>query len=119
MTILIVDDEPKLLALFKTHFEYQGHTVYGTESGEDALVLLQQHQPQVAFVDLWLKGDLTGKDVLRDAKRLLPAIRVVIVSGDEETPPETLLQLGAAAFLKKPIQLEELDHLLEQIQKGS
>ena len=118
MTILIVDDEPKLLSLLTAHFEYQHHTVYGTESGEEALVLLQQHQPQVAFVDLWLKGNLTGQDVLRDAKRLFPQMHVVIVSGDEETPPDTILQLGATAFLKKPIQLEALDGLLAQMQEG-
>lgn len=113
MKILIVDDEPKIVRLLGGHFEIKGHKVVGAGEGQEAITLAQQHQPALALVDLKLKGKLSGLDVLNELKRLLPQIRVVIVSGDQDTPTDAVLQQGAVAFLRKPVQLEELDQLLQ------
>lgn len=119
MKLLVVEDETKILGLLKGYFENQGHEVAGTETGEGALKLLAEFQPDIALLDLWLKGTITGMDVLKDASRLAPKTRIVVVTGFDETLAPEAFQLGATAFLKKPVQLEELQELVARIQQPS
>jgi DNA-binding NtrC family response regulator len=115
MKLLIVDDEVKLLELLKGFFALKGDEVFGTGRGEEALNLLQQHQPDVCLLDLRLKGSLDGEAVLAEAKRLSPNTKVIIITGDDHAPKDTLLQAGATAFLRKPIRFDELTQLVQQL----
>ena len=114
MTLLIVEDEAKIRALLASYFEGHGHEVLTTESGEEALTLLQQHQPDLVLLDLSLKGKLTGKDVLKEAPQRAPAAKVIIVTGLVEASEEEFRKLGAAGLLRKPIELDALKQLLRQ-----
>ena len=114
MKLLIVEDEAKIRALLSSYFEGHGHEVLTTESGEEALTLLQQHQPDLVLPDLSLKGKLTGKDVLKEAPQRAPAAKVVIVTGLVEASEEEFRKLGAAGLLRKPIELDALKQLLRQ-----
>jgi len=115
MTLLIVEDESKVLHVLATHFEEQGHTVLTSETGEGALALLAQHHPDAMLLDLWLKGKLNGVGVLKEFPRLSPKTAVIVITGLEESPQEEVVQLGAKALLRKPIRLDELDRLLAQV----
>jgi len=117
MIILIVEDEPKVQQLLKGHFEQQGHQMFGTGIGEEAIQLLRAHQPDVMLLDLWLKGKIDGMGVLKEAKTISPKTKVIVATGFEESPNEQIAKLGAT-LLKKPIRLEELDALLKQTQAG-
>ena len=119
MKLLVVEDETKILELLKGYFESQGHQVEGTETGEGALTLLESFQPDVTLLDLWLKGGTPGMDVLKGASRVAPKTKVVIVTGFDEALAPEAFQLGAVAFLKKPVQLEELQELVARIQQPS
>lgn len=114
MKLLIVEDEAKIRALLSSYFEGHGHEVLTTESGEEALTLLQEHQPALVLLDLSLKGKLTGKDVLKEAAQRAPAAKVVIVTGLVEASEEEFKQLGASGLLRKPIELDALKQLLRQ-----
>ncbi len=119
MKLLVVEDETKILELLKGHFERPGYEVKGTETGEEALALLKSFQPDVMLLDLWLKGSTPGMGVLKEASRVAPKTKVVIVTGFDESLAPEAFQLGAVAFLKKPVQLEELQELLARIQQPS
>ena len=114
MKILIVEDEPKVLELMTQHFQDQDYQVIGSDTGPGGLALVRE-KPDVAFVDLWLKGSSDGRAVLKELKRVSPQTRAVVVTGTEadDPPEEEMAQLGAVACLKKPIRLEELDALLQ------
>jgi len=114
MIILIVEDEPKVQELLRPYFEAQGHHVFVTETGEGALELIQRHPPDVVLLDMWLRGKMNGMSVLKETKHLSPQTSVVVITGLDEPPREEVVQSGAAAFLKKPIRLQELDQLLQQ-----
>jgi DNA-binding response OmpR family regulator len=119
MIILIVEDEPKVQQLLRGHFEQQGHQMFGTGTGEEAIRLLRAHQPDLMLLDLWLKGKVDGIGVLKEAKVISPKTKIIVATGFEEAAGEQLEKLGASALLKKPIRLEELDALLQQVQAGS
>lgn len=115
MTIVIVEDEPKVLDLLKGYFEASGHRVLGSETGQGALELLQRQRPDLLLLDLWLKGKINGLGVLKEAKQLSPQTIVIVITGLEESSQEELVKLGAAALVKKPIRLDELDQLVSQV----
>ena len=114
MKLLIIEDEAKIRSLLASYFEGHGHEVLTTESGEEALTLIEQHKPTLILLDLSLKGKLTGKDVLKETPQRAPASKVVIVTGLVEASEEEFKKLGAAGLLRKPIELEALSQLLRQ-----
>lgn len=114
MKLLIVEDEPKIRALLSSYFQGHGHEVLTTESGEEALTLLQQHQPTLVLLDLSLKGKLGGREVLKETPQHAPASKVVVVTGLVEASEEEFLKLGASGLLRKPIELEALSQILRQ-----
>lgn len=115
MKLLIVEDEPKIRALLSSYFEGHGHEVLTTENGEEALALIQQHQPALILLDLSLKGKLTGRDVLREAMQRVPESKVVVVTGLVEASEDEFKKLGASGLLRKPIELESLSQLMQQL----
>lgn len=115
MTIVVVEDEPKVLELLSAYFTGRGHTVHTSESGEGAVALLAK-RPQVIVLDMWLKGRLNGMDVLKEAKKQLPGAAVIVITGLEDVPQEELSAQGVAALMRKPIRLEELEQLLKQLE---
>ncbi|OGW91690.1 MAG: hypothetical protein A3D28_05055 [Omnitrophica bacterium RIFCSPHIGHO2_02_FULL_63_14] len=115
MKLLIVEDEPKIRALLSSYFEGHGHEVLTTESGEEALTLLQQHKPALILLDLSLKGKLTGRDVLRETMQRVPESKIVVVTGLVEASEEEFRKLGASGLLRKPIELDALSQLLRQV----
>ena len=114
MRVLIVEDERKIANLLKMHFEIHRHEVSLVPSGEEALDLLSRQQPDVTLLDLRLEGKLDGRAVLPQAKQRYPTMPVVIMTGLVEAEESEYLQLGASGFLKKPIDLPELDQMIAQ-----
>lgn len=107
--LLIVDDEEKLANTLKSYFETSGYQVWVANTGEEALLLLEQHRPDVLLVDWKLEGSqVQGLDVLQKAKELLPGVIVLMLSGFGETERAEALQRGADAFLEKPLLLPEV-----------
>jgi DNA-binding response OmpR family regulator len=114
MRILVVEDEPKVLELFTAHFQSQGHQVATSDTGEGALEALQRNPPDLLLADVLLKGKVDGLEVLRQAKQANPGVKVVVITGSDEVSRDDITRLGAA-FLKKPIRLEELDQLIARL----
>ncbi len=116
MTILIVEDEPKAAKLLTSYFAGKGYEVLSADSGERALELLQSRQPDLALLDLWLKGKLNGMGVLKGLTRASPKTKAIVITGLDESAKAEALRLGAIAFLRKPIRLDDLDQLLRRAQ---
>ena len=108
LKVLLVDDEKEFadslaerLALRKL----QAKVVY---DGEQALEAVQAEKPDVMILDLRMPG-MDGLEVLRKVKKSQPDIDVVILTGHgADKDEEAALRLGATAFLKKPIDLDQL-----------
>lgn len=66
--ILIVDDELSLLHVIKAYLEKQDYLVYESDSGQGALRLFEQLQPDLIILDLMLP-DLSGEDVCKTIRK--------------------------------------------------
>jgi CheY-like chemotaxis protein len=120
-SILIVDDEPDLPDLFRQRFRRevrQGqYALHFAASGEEGLRRLIELGPELIVIlsDINMPG-MDGLALLREIKRRRPELAVVMVTayGDEERM-RTAKELGAAAFLAKPVDFDQLKQHLAQL----
>lgn len=116
--VLIVDDDRVFrLALGKV-LTKAGYTTVLAEDGEEAERLLAGQPFDVMLVDLKMpKKD--GLAVLRDALRLTPALRVIMITafGDIEVQNEAI-RLGVFAYTSKPIRRDEVLDLVRRAMGG-
>jgi two-component system KDP operon response regulator KdpE len=105
--ILIVDDEPPIRRFLRASLQAHGYAVYEAEGGEDALLCVQSHRPDVVILDLGLP-DLEGTEVTRRL-RSWSAVPIIILSvREEETDKVAALDAGADDYLVKPFGVGEL-----------
>ena len=108
--LLVVDDHDVVRIGMKQVFEGRVDMEVAGEArtGEEAIALLRKDSFDVALVDLSL-ADMSGLDVLRRARRIRPAMAVLIVSGfPEEQYAVNILKAGAAGFVPKDAPPESL-----------
>ncbi len=115
LDILVVEDEPFQREMLRDFLIEEGHRVAEAGNGEDALVLLRTGYFDLLLLDFKMQG-LTGLDVLKEAKRINPAIDAVMVTafGTIETAVEAM-KAGASDYITKPIALNELSILINRI----
>jgi len=113
-TILLVDDEPKMLRLLELQLGQAGYTTLAAPDAERALTLLGEHPVDLVVTDLRLPG-MDGLAFLHAAKRLSPALPVVVMTahGTVETAVEAM-KAGASDYVLKPFPLEELRLVIEK-----
>jgi CheY-like chemotaxis protein len=120
VSILVVDDEADVAALFRQHFRREvrkgAYALHFALSGEEALDKLGEGiDPELVVVlsDINMPG-MDGLSLLGSIKARCPEVPVVMVSayGDEERRKRAD-ELGAADFLTKPVDFVQLKHNLE------
>ncbi len=112
-TILLVDDEPKLLDLLRQFLESHGFRVVAQAgSGQEAIEQLKRHAPTVVLLDVKMPG-MDGLATLRQLKAIQPAVTVIMVTAvEEEDAMEEALALGADDYILKPVNTDYLETLL-------
>lgn len=108
--ILVVDDEVNILELLKYNLESNGYIVLQTETGEEALSIIEHKKIDMAILDLMLPG-IDGLEILkyiRNKKDIckLPIIMLTAKSG--EIDKVVGLELGADDYISKPFGVYEL-----------
>ena len=78
--ILVVDDEPSILAVYTQAFERAGYQVTAAETAEEALRILEKKSFWVFFLDLNLPG-MSGVDLCRQIRHQYPMAIVYAVTG--------------------------------------
>ena len=108
-TLLLVDDEPNIVASLKRLFRRDGHLILTANSGAEGLSLLSQHKVDVIISDQRMPG-MTGVDFLRVAKVNYPDTIRIVLSGYTELQSVTdAINEGAVyRFLTKPWEDEQL-----------
>jgi len=103
-SILLVDDDPRILAALKIRLEESNYQVYTAPDGDAGFALAQQHRPAALVLDLRMPG-MDGFEVCSamQADQQLRRIPIVVLSanGDDATRCRAF-EAGAADFLPKP-----------------
>ena len=108
--ILVVDDEPEIVALVAYHLAKAGYRVSTASSGQDALELARRDRPALMVLDLMLPG-MSGFDVLEQLRldESTREVAVIMLTARREEPDRIRgLSLGADDYLTKPFSPAEL-----------
>src|SRR5918992_6255568 len=112
--LLFVDDEPALRTLMAERLASRGFGVVQAESGDKALELLEQFAFDIVVTDLRMPG-VGGSQVIRSALERYPGIVVIVITGYGTVRDAVdAIKLGAADFVAKPFQFDELMHVLQK-----
>jgi FixJ family two-component response regulator len=117
-TLLLVDDEPNILAALKRLVRRDGYQVFSASGGKEGLELLAQHKIDVIVSDQRMPG-MTGVEFLRTVKTQYPDTVRIVLSGFTELQSVTdAVNEGAIyKFLTKPWEDQQLrDHIAEAFQ---
>jgi DNA-binding NtrC family response regulator len=106
--LLVVDNDPEMVRTVERHLAADGFTVRAVTSGREALAALAEDEFAVVLTDLKM-DDVDGLAVLREAQRLQPGARVLLMTayGSLETAIEAIRH-GAHDYLTKPFRLAEV-----------
>jgi len=117
LRVLVVDDEPDVLLGLKILAESLGADVQGACTGEEALVTARRFRPHVILSDITMPG-MSGLDLLAAVKRELEPTSVILITGFGTIElAVTAMQLGAAHFLTKPFDNEDVLDALRRFGK--
>jgi two-component system, OmpR family, alkaline phosphatase synthesis response regulator PhoP len=107
LTILVVDDEPRIVQLVRDYLEHGGFTVLTAADGPSALRSARTGRPDLVVLDLGLPG-LDGLDVARSLRRDGAVPIIMLTARTEESDKLVGLELGADDYLTKPFSPKEL-----------
>jgi UDP-3-O-acyl N-acetylglucosamine deacetylase len=106
--ILIVDDEERVVQSVAGVLEDEGFQVARAKSGEEAIKVFQQEEPDITLLDIWMPG-MDGIEVLKRLKWISPDCQVIMISGHATiSTAMTAVKLGAFDFIEKPLSLDAL-----------
>ncbi|HEX2162577.1 MAG TPA: UDP-3-O-acyl-N-acetylglucosamine deacetylase [Thermoanaerobaculia bacterium] len=101
--VLIVDDEPGILAALSGILGDEGYETLTTRSGGEAVDLYRRHQPDAVFLDIWLP-DRDGLETLQALREEDPSAAVIMMSGHGTTQTAVkAIKMGAFEYLEKPL----------------
>ena len=106
--LLLIDDDPAFLQVMSRALTKRGYEVFTAETAEQALSVAKTQRPDNAVVDLKLETS-SGLDLIPALKSLNPQMTIVVLTGYASiTPAVTAIKRGAANYLAKPVQVDEV-----------
>jgi DNA-binding response OmpR family regulator len=106
-TILVVDDEPKILEAVKSYLALNGYAVLCAKTGTEALTLFEQNHISLILLDLLLPG-LSGEDVCKKVRQVSDIPIIMITAKVDEASIVHGLNIGADDYVTKPFSLRQL-----------
>lgn len=113
-SILVVDDDKSILRALTRILQKAGYSVETAETGNEAMGKTRKHRYDLALVDVRLP-DMNGTDLLTTmADRLRETVKIVFTGFPSLETGVKALDVGADAYLVKPVKPEELLMLIEE-----
>ena len=114
--ILIVEDSPDNMKLFRTILSLKGHEVTGLSGGDGLLEAIEKGSPELVLMDIQLPGK-DGFALLQEIRKAgMPRVRVIALTAHAMTGDrERALEAGFDGYITKPIDIRNFP---EQVQKA-
>jgi DNA-binding response OmpR family regulator len=112
-TILVVEDNPNLLAVLGILLDYEQYCCVLTADGQEALAWLAHRRPALVILD-WLLPGVDGGTVL-EATRARYGTTVPILVLSAVADASEVRQAGADAYLRKPYAIPDLVHIIHRL----
>jgi DNA-binding response OmpR family regulator len=106
-SVLLIDDDEKMLSLLKRYLESAGFDVYTARDGIGINQLVDRRHPEIIILDVMLPG-ASGFDVLRELRTVHTVPVIMLTARGDLTDRVVGLELGADDYLPKPFEPREL-----------
>ncbi|MEJ7603927.1 MAG: response regulator [Kofleriaceae bacterium] len=113
-SILVVDDDPEIVAMLTTRLSHRGYKVSSASDGHRAIELAKRERPALVLLDVMMPGK-SGWEVARALKQdpITQSIKIVMVTAIGEQVNELTSPLyGADAHIDKPFEFERLEKVI-------
>jgi CheY-like chemotaxis protein len=114
-TVLLAEDSQDTRAMLKRAFEIKGYRVFEAEDGKEALDMARDHPPSLIVIDLNMPvlDGLEAVKVFRELEEPGEQVPIVAITAyDVPGMEDVALETGCDRYLRKPLDLEELDRAL-------
>lgn len=106
--ILVVDDELLIQRMLRRTLSVSGYDVLVASTGEEAVEMVRQHEPDLVLLDLCLPGEVDGLSVCSQVREWTQTPIIVLSARTDEKQKVEALDLGADDYLTKPFSTDEL-----------
>jgi two-component system response regulator CpxR len=111
--VLLVDDEREFVQTLSDRLQMREMGSAVAFDGQTALDMVSTDDPEVMIIDLKMPG-IDGIEVLKRVKQAQPEIEVIVLTGHgSEQDKTTCMELGAFAYLQKPVDIDVLSRTLK------
>ena len=114
MKILVVDDDPSIRMLYKEELEDEGYDVVTASSGEEALRLFEEENPDLVTLDI-LMPDMDGIQVLRKMKEKRPRLPIIMSTAYDYR--DDFAVWASEAYVVKSSDTTELKETIKKLLK--
>ncbi len=119
MNILLTDDDPTVLKTVGVFLSARGHRVRTASDGSEALRLMAEETPDLVISDIQMPG-MDGIAFLKAIRGQFPDLPVILMTGYATVETAVAaLRNRAYDYLKKPVQLEELQACIVRVEKNN
>ena len=117
-SILIVDDDKAQLTILQRILQREGYDVDTVEDSTSALAKIKEQMFDVVISDMWMSSRFEGRDLLREIKKIDPALPVLIITAYAELDDAVNLVAheGAFYYLEKPI--DDIEVLKREVHRA-
>ncbi len=114
LCVLIVDDDPEILATLGGYIRGMGYQVTGRRSAPEALDALRDDRFSLMITDAQMEG-MDGLELARRVRANYPGIAILMMTGHEdEYPMSAALRAGADGYISKPFSLRKFTMIFER-----
>lgn len=119
LKLLVVDDEEGIVDYIKKIYSRKGFVTFGATDGISAVDIFNKEKPRVNLIDIHMPySPIDGVEVLRRIKEIdKDAVCIMVTRVTEKEKVEQSRRLGAAAYILKPLELEDLDKAISEAAK--
>ena len=117
-TVLVIDDNEDLIALFRRYVQRQPYQVHGARDSEQAFEMVDRLKPDVVILDIMMPHR-DGWEILQALRERESNYRPHIIVCSIINDPQLAGALGADAFLHKPVTRDQLIQALEKVLSSS
>lgn len=119
LKILIVDDETDINDLLADYLGLKGYkNITALTTGKEAIGFIQSERPDVVFLDIMLADEIDGMKVLEDGRAASPETKFIMMSAYKEDYGQKAREMGAYAFLGKPVKIPVIREILKELEKS-
>ncbi|HEU4962240.1 MAG TPA: response regulator transcription factor [Bacilli bacterium] len=106
-TLLLVDDEEKVIEFMKPFLQVEGFEILTAKTGTEALQVAKAKKPSLVVLD-WMLPEMSGIDVCRELRKISRVGIIMVTARHDVTDRIIGLEVGADDYLTKPFALREL-----------